>query len=438
MRLVFQLSAKFRSDERASVAVLFGFCAVVVMLAIGLAVDTARYQNLSSRMQQALDGASLAAAKMLADPDVSDQEVKERADAFFRAAIDTFGVKPKSISPVVVSIDRSGPSVQIAGRMEVAAFFGGFANLPSMRILNQKSKVVYDIMDVELALVLDITGSMNNKGKLNDLKMAAKDVIDTLFDGALNDSNIRIALAPYAAAVNAGSLANVVTDLATSTSCYKPCWYCSEVCTDITGALTDTCVLERTGGSAFTDAAPSGAARLPHVSSLPSIPWGYSCPAPNVLPLTDRTHRDDLKSAIDSYTADGMTAGHIGTAWGMYLLSPNWESVLPADSAPRPYDESVQKTMIVMTDGEFNTAYTGVGDQSAESYYYFDNLCTAAKANGITIYTVGFDLNSPDALAHLQSCATSPAHFYDAKTGSQLKDAFKDIANKLGSLRVAG
>lgn len=438
MRLAFQLSAKFRSDERGSVALLFGICAVVLMLAIGLAVDTARYQNLSSRMQQALDGASLAAAKMLSEPDVSDEEVKERAEAFFRAATETFGVKPESISPLAVAIDRSAPSVRITGKMEVEALFGGFANLPNMRVLNQQSKVVYDITNVELALVLDITGSMNSKGKLNDLKIAAKDIIDTLFDSALNDSNIRIALAPYAAAVNAGSLANSVTELPASTSCYKPCWYCSEVCTDITGALTDTCVLERTGGSAFTDAAPSGAAKLPHVSSLASIPWGYSCPAPNIIPLSDRTHRNDLKNAIDSYTADGMTAGHIGTAWGMYLLSPDWETIFPADSAPKPYDKGVQKTMIVMTDGEFNTAYTGAGDQTAESYDYFDKLCAAAKANGIIVYTVGFDLNAPKALAHLESCASSPSNFYDAKTGAQLKDSFKDIANRLGSLRVAG
>lgn len=437
MNLFNAAASRLRDDNRGSVALLFGLSAIVLMIFVGLAVDTARYQNLASRMQQALDGASLAAAKMLADPDISNGEIQERAEAYFTAAVQSFGVKPKSISPLTVTIDRAAASVQVKGKIEVPAYFGGFTGLPSLRVLNQESKVVYDITNIELAMVLDITGSMNTKGKLNDLKTAAKDVIDMLFDGALSDSNIRIALAPYAAAVNAGSLANVVSVLPTSTSCYKPCWYCNQVCTDTTGALSDTCVLERTGGSAYTDAAPSGAAKLPNVSSLASIPPGYACPEPNVVPLADRTHRDDLKNAIDSYSADGMTAGHIGTAWGMYLLSPNWASVFPAESEPKPYDKSAQKTMIVMTDGEFNTAYTGVGDQAAESYAYFDNLCATAKANGINIYTVGFDLNSADALAHLESCASAPSQFYDAKTGAQLKDAFKDIANKLGNLRVA-
>ncbi len=402
----------FLRDERGGVAVVFAVSLVVLMLVIGLAIDTARYQNVASRMQQALDGASLAAAKLLADPDLSDSVIKDRADSYFTAALETFGVEVKAATALAVTIDRKASSVQVNGKLEVPAYFGGLAGLPSMRVLNQESKVVYDITNVELAMVLDITGSMNTNGKLNDLKIAAKDVVDTLFDGALNDSNIRIALAPYSASVNAGSLAGSV---------------------GVGG--TDTCVLERTGPQAFTDAAATGPNALP-TAAIPAPP-GYFCPTAEVLPLTNRSGRDDLKNRIDSYVGDGGTAGHIGTAWGMYLLSPAWASVLPPDSAPRAHGDNVRKTMIVMTDGEFNRAYTGAADEIAESYLYFDNLCASAKASGIDVYTVGFDLNSPDALAHLEACASAPSQFYDAKTGAQLKKAFKDIADKLGNLRVA-
>lgn len=405
--------AGFQRDDRGGVAIVFAISLVVLMTVIGLAVDTARYQNVASRMQQALDGASLAAAKLLPDPNLSDSDVEDRAESYFAAALDTFGVAVKPASRLAIVIDRAAASVQVRGKIEVPAYFGGFAGLPTMRLLNQESKVIYDITNVELAMVLDVTGSMNTNGKLNDLKIAAKDVIDTLFDGALNDANIRVALAPYSAAVNAGSLAGAVSLL----------------------PGTDTCVLERTGPQAFTDAAASGANALPTAAS--PTPPGYFCPTAAVVPLTDRSGRDDLKNTIDSYTGDGGTAGHIGTAWGMYLLSPSWAGVLPSESAPRPHGESVRKTMIIMTDGEFNRAYTGATDEVAESYLYFDNLCASAKASGIDVYTVGFDLNSPDALAHLESCATAPSQFYDAKTGAQLKKAFKDIADKLGNLRVA-
>ncbi len=432
------LAMKAARDERGTVAIIFALSCVVLLIVIGIAVDGARYYNVSTRMQAALDGASLAAAKLLPDQDMSDADVKARALSYFSAASETFGVKPASITPLTVIIDRATPSVVVQGGLEIPTLFGRFAGLASLTAINQKAKVVYDLTTVELAMVLDITGSMGTNGKLSDLKFAASDVIDILFDGALTDTSVKIALAPYSASVNAGEFANDVTTLPRATSCYKPCWSCRRVCTDTTGSLTDTCVLERQGGEAFTDAAPSGSARLPNVTGLPFVPASYTCPGSSVIPLSDRTHRDDLKAAIRDYSAAGATAGQIGTAWGWYLLSPNWTSVFPAESAPQPYGKrNVQKAMIVMTDGEFNASYTGGADQTAQAYSYFDSLCAAAKADGIMIYTVGFDLNAPDALAHLESCASSPVHFYDAKTGAQLKSAFKDIANKLANLRVA-
>lgn len=425
-------------DQSGAVALIFALACAVILMSIGLAIDVARHESFAGRLQQSLDGTALTAAKMLSDLNVKDDEIQRRAEAFFRAQAETIGIPVADVSPLKITIDRSGPSVEVLGNMHASSLFGGLFTVPRLQQINRRSKVIYDMTSVELAMVLDITGSMSTKGKLQDLKHASKDVIDTLFDGALNDTNVKIALAPYSASVNAGEFSNDVTALPTSTSCYKPCWWCQRICTNVTGSLVDTCVLERQGGDAFTDAAPSGVAKLPNVSSLASIPPNYTCPTASVIPLSDRTHRDDLKAAIDGYAAGGATAGHIGTAWGWYLLSPSWANVFPAESAPGAYgDSKAQKSMIVMTDGEFNTSYTGAADQTAASYDYFDQLCAAVKADGITVYTVGFDLNLPAALAHLQSCASSAQNFYDAKTGAQLKDAFKDIANKLGNLHVS-
>lgn len=438
MRAYFIPIKRIVDDQAGAVALIFAIACAGLMMCVGLAIDVARHESFASRLQQSLDSTALAAAKMLSDPNANDEEIQQRADAFFRAHAQTIGIASTNISALKIAIDRTQSSVEVLANVRASSLFGGFFSIPRLQQITRRSKVVYDMTAVELAMVLDITGSMATKGKLQDLKHASKDVIDTLFDGALNDTNVKIALAPYSAAVNVGEFANDVTALPMSTSCYKPCWYCQRICTDVTGTLVDTCVIERQGGAAFTDEAPSGPAKLPNVSAMSPIPIRYTCPSASVIPLSDRTHRDDLKAAIDAYVADGATAGHIGTAWGWYLLSPNWASVFPSESAPSAYGNSkAQKSMIVMTDGEFNTSYTGAADQTAASYDYFDNLCASAKADGITIYTVGFDLNLPEALAHLQSCASSAAHFYDAKTGGQLKDAFKDIANRLGSLHVS-
>lgn len=430
----------FGGNESGGVAIVFAVSIVMLLLIVGLAVDTARQQDIASRMQASLDGASLAAAKMLSDPKVSDEDIRATAVSFFNGAVPTFGVLPTSIAPLNVIIDRSTSSVQLAGSIEVPAFFGRLFALPSTMQIDQTSKVIYDMTAVELSMVLDITGSMNSSNKLSDMKAAAKDVIDTLFDGALNDSSIRIALAPYSASVNAGELATTVSTAPVTSTCpSKP--RKGDPCFDTAGVAIDTCVVERTGGNATTDAPPTGSDVLPNVA-MDGYPR-YTCPNATVVPLSDRTERDTLKAILDGYVASGSTAGHIGTAWGWYLLSPNWASVLPPDSAPGSYgDKSVQKNIIIMTDGIFNTSYAdGPGadaaTQMASSYAQFQSLCNGIKAEGITVYTVGFDLSDPVVLGHLENCATSASNFYDAKNGSQLKDAFKDIANKLGNLRVA-
>lgn len=435
----------FAGGNSGTVSIIFAVSCIVLMLLIGVAVDTARYHNVSLRLQAALDGASLAAAKLLSDPNVVDDEIKDRAASYFTAAVQTFGVLPSHITPVTVVIDRNNASVEVQGRVDVPAYFGGFANLPSLTAINQKSKVVYDITNVELSMVLDITGSMNDNNKLADMKQAAKDVVDTLFDGALNDDNVRIALAPYSASVNAGPYATAVSaaPATTATTCGWS-WHgynCSSTTT--AGTPADTCTIGRPASKA--DAAPSGADRLLNIADpIPANEqFYYSCPPSVVLPLTNRSQRDNLKATIDSYAAVGGTAGHLGTAWGWYLLSPNWSSVFPSESAPKAYgDTRAQKAMIVMTDGIFNVSYEsgapfGDAQLAQDAYDDFDALCSGAKAAGVTIYTVGFDLNDATALSHLESCASSPGAFYDAKTGAQLKDAFRDIAGKLGNLRVA-
>ena len=200
-------------------------------------------------------------------------------------------------------------------------------------------------------------------------------------------------------------------------------------------------MIERTGLNAATDAPPVGADKLPNV---PSTPLGnYVCPSSTVIPLMGKSEVATIKGTIDGYAANGGTAGHIGTAWGWYLISPEWAGVLPAASAPKPYDDkSVMKAMIIMTDGLFNTSYLTGGStppvtQMDESYPEFDALCANIKAKQITVFTVGFDLSDPRALAELQNCASGGANFFDAKTGADLKKAFGEIAARPTTMRVS-
>ncbi len=63
-----------------------------------------------------------------------------------------------------------------------------------------------------------------------------------------------------------------------------------------------------------------------------------------------------------------------------------------------------------------------------------DAICSAAKAQNITVYTIGFEVTTASA-AVMQSCASSPAHYFDVD-GADLTDAFAAIARQISALRL--
>ncbi|MFY7852690.1 MAG: ubiquitin-activating E1 FCCH domain-containing protein, partial [Brevundimonas sp.] len=93
---------------------------------------------------------------------------------------------------------------------------------------------------------------------------------------------------------------------------------------DYTDEVRDisTCVSERTGTNAYTDAAPSTA----YVgTNYPSS--SNPCPSATIMPLS--SDKTALKAQINNYTVGGSTAGQIGLAWGWYMVAPNFGYMWP-------------------------------------------------------------------------------------------------------------
>lgn len=212
-----------------------------------------------------------------------------------------------------------------------------------------------------------------------------------------------------------------------------------------------TCVSERTGSSAYTDASPSGA----KVGRNYPASSGNSCPSVAIRPLSD--DKDAIHDMIDDLSVVGSTAGQIGMAWGWYAVSPNFNS-LWSGSAASAYDpDETVKSVIIMTDGEFNTPYcTGVIAQNAAAgsggntdkvncngtngnpFAQGKSLCDGMKARGIVVYTVGLQLASGgDAASLMRECATSDQHFFLPDTGGDLSEAFAAIGRDITRLRIS-
>jgi len=213
-----------------------------------------------------------------------------------------------------------------------------------------------------------------------------------------------------------------------------------------------TCVSERTGAQAYTDAAPGPSARVGR--NYPSTS-GNPCPAANIMPLS--SNRTGLKSLISSLNVVGSTAGQIGIAWGWYTVSPNFNTLWAGSPAGRFNSEETLKAVIIMTDGEFNTPYNsgliaqnaGIGsggnidkiNQNATNGGPFSQgkaLCDAMKAQGIIVYTVGFHIASNgEAASLLADCATSPSYAHLPTSGSDLSEAFAAIGRDITKLRIS-
>lgn len=212
-----------------------------------------------------------------------------------------------------------------------------------------------------------------------------------------------------------------------------------------------TCVSERTGAQAYTDASPGSA----HVGRV-YPPSGNPCPGATIRPLS--SDRAAIKSMIDDLTIVGSTAGQIGTAWGWYTIAPNFNNLWPSAPAAGAYnDPDLLKAVVLMTDGEFNTPYntgviardaaSGSGSNADKINAYATNgdpfdqteaLCDAMKARGIIVYTVGFAIPAnSDAAAVMAYCATSSDHAHMAVSGADLSEAFKAIGRDLSRLRIA-
>ena len=411
-----RLAGRFGRDERGAVAIAFALVLVLVCGVVGLAFDGMRAYRMKTRVGAAIDAAALAGAKLLNRSGAGDGEVQAAVNAVLAATnVELQGLWVTLGQPRIV-INRVDNTVAIDIDVAVPTVFARLIGVANLDFVSA-TKVAYKIQALELAMVLDVTGSMNNNGKITAMKTSAGAVIDTLLTSTDAPEMVRIGVAPFSAAVNAGSFAARVSGSPSS---------------------IDRCVVERLGPAQFTDAPPDGPDAMRWFDPMTTGGSHYTCPAAEIVPLTDNPR--NLKDTIAGYVADGWTAGHIGAAWGWYLLSPRWGSVWPRP--PGAYsDRNVVKAMILLTDGIFNTSYTSGlttpdPQQVTQSYAQLAQLCTNIKAAGITVYTIALDLNDATALDALRGCASSASRAFESPSATQLESVFMRIVQDLNVLRV--
>ena len=340
--------AAFRKNEDGSLIIFTLYLFIMMLMIGGLAVDFMRYEVTRSRIANTLDRAILAAADLdqSMDPNLVVQNY------FSINGMDQFLNAPTNV--------QSGLNYRTVNANASATVPMMFANMIGIETMDTMTSATAteSVEDIEISLVLDISGSMGWNNKLEAMQEAAKDFVEIIYQQAEYE-DISISIIPYSTQVNVGQ--DLMEEMSID-------WHHDEsYCINFDGDDFDNAYIR-----------PSRQAE----QSGHFDPWYYWGP---MEPETNRLHNcrygsdsrilafanveQTLNDHIDGLTAGGNTSIEIGVKWGAALLHHEFQSAITAEIAEgdvsshfsgRPYDSATGaslKIMVVMTDGINTTEY---------------------------------------------------------------------------------
>ncbi|MCZ4344551.1 pilus assembly protein [Devosia neptuniae] len=212
MRQSSSLVTRFKRDERGAFAVIFGLMAIVLIALGGAVVDYVSMEQVRNRGQIALDAATLALQPEIFKVPVNVADIKERAEDLVLDRLGgEFGVTASLLDPTV---DVANGTLTLEAQMSVPTVFVSLVGVSKLdaRIRSQATR---RMLDVEVAMVLDNSGSMGGS-KMSNLKTAACNAVNILFydrdglgckvpTGVSKNENVRIGVVPFTALVNIGT-----------------------------------------------------------------------------------------------------------------------------------------------------------------------------------------------------------------------------------------
>lgn len=411
----------FLLNEEGVFAVIFALSLPMVMASAGMVMDLSQAYLVRQRLGNALDAAALAGAASGTD----EAEIREKVQAFFDANYPPEKIgTPYDLDVSVTEVDgKDHVSVSAAADFDtVLMTIFGYDQITVAR----DATIVRAVQGLEVAMVLDNTGSMSLNDNIGALRTASTNFINILFDAAGDPDDIKIGMIPYSSSVRIGRYGlglnpdgttyadgNVFVTLPagvsyTTNHSSSTGWYgcvVEHVSTNYSATATHVTnsygQLWRTGSSCSTQTNCRGhgwdgsvTTNEPYSNDIPDNyqgPWDIymygtvtrnctgtcnpkytfnknsrpnsSCPWAYIQPLT--SNQTTLLNLVSTMEAEGSTLSNVGMAWGYRILSPE----APFQEGVEWDDPDWKKAVIMMTDGETTMSNT-------YSAYWFSNKHT--------------------------------------------------------------
>jgi Flp pilus assembly protein TadG len=427
---------RFRRDEDGALLV-FGLVLFVLMVMMGgFAVDLMRYENTRTTLQNTLDRSTLAAAAL---------SQKLDREAVVRDYMQKAGIG-EQLQSVTVTTSQNSSVVNAVGRADTNPFFLHMIGIDEFDAVG-RSQAEQAISNLEIALVLDVSGSMTGV-KLANLKIAAMAFVDTMLDNDPND-RVSISIVPYNAQVNIGP------DLVSKFNITNPNNVDDVNCVEIPTAGFNTLALSQTDPmpmmayadySYNTNRIDGWVSHNDTSYAKPNFESVFCKPSTvNVIRLPNND-ADVLKSQVDALEAGGNTSITLGMKWGATMLDPSMRPVfgdlsgagkVPAELANRPYaysDPDNLKIVILMTDGE-HVSHTRIVDafKTGPSNIYR----SVDDGNYSVRFTTGRPVSAGTNEFYVPHLNTWQAAPWTNGTGLALQQDWRDVWKNLKATYVA-
>jgi Flp pilus assembly protein TadG len=475
---------RFWSDKEGNIAVLFALALIPVIGALGAAVDYGMANSYRTDMQKALDSTALALSKILP----ADQSTLDTVGMqYFLASLG-----PNNLDNIQLTITPGSGKVYLTATGDYTPKLANLFGATQFEIA-AKSEAKWSVGKLEIALVLDNSGSMGSQGRMEALKTASHDLLDILQGAAKEPDDAKVAIIPFDSAVRVNYSCRGSADATCAT--VAPSWVrfdwwddyvnnnnnCSiggysnrasceaastGSCQGAWGSSRSRC--ERNGGTWVTtngvwtptprnhatkgwngclydrdkdpnlnydvlDTQPNMDIAGPVESKYPA----KACDSDSMPWVQALNNNWGTSSSTDSTTLHGKVNLMQPSGWTNITVGLVWGwhalSISPIFTEGVAYGtQNYTKYIILMTDGD-NTK-NRFGDSESTMNSRTSSVCTNIKAQGIKIYTIRLiDGNA----TLLQNCATETSMYYEVQAASQLASVFQAIGSEIASLHLA-
>lgn len=356
---------RFSREEDGVLTFFTIFMLFMLLMVCGIAVDLMRNEMERVKVQNTLDRAIVAAADL--QQVLKPEDVVK--DYFEKAGIEEY------LGDIVVTPGDNLPTnyfrtVQANARARTSSPYMAMTGVDSLPLyVSGMAEEV--VSNLEISLVLDVSGSMNNNSRLTNLKIAAKDFVDQIANNS-QDGRMAISIIPYATQVSVPDNVADAFDL--------------EGVNDYSNCINFTADDFETTGMRVPSPLPGAPELTPYERTMHFDPWQSSFDGREYNPirlvqrpvceedskreiLVLQKDRDVLKNYIEALTARGNTSIDIGMKWGAALLDQTMQPVIDAliddgtvsdqfDPRPAPYNsDEYLKVIVLMTDGANTSQY---------------------------------------------------------------------------------